>query len=73
MQVTAAVTKQLETLNTNSRYLHDKLVKLAKGITDKMPEPLQVMFMLYHLNCIPFLPVLAKRSGIKLITSMALV
>ena len=43
-QVTAAVTKQLETLNTNARYLHDKLVVLAEGITQKMPEPLQVCF-----------------------------
>ncbi|DBB09461.1 hypothetical protein WJX82_008347 [Trebouxia sp. C0006] len=43
-KVTAAVTKQLETLNTNSRYLHDKLVVLAEGITRKMPEPLQVMY-----------------------------
>lgn len=43
-KVTAAVTKQLETLNTNSRYLHDKLVVLAEGITNKMPEPLQVMY-----------------------------
>ena len=41
-QVTAAVTKQLETLNTNSRYLHDKLVVLAERITQKMPEPLRV-------------------------------
>ena len=63
MQVTAAVTKQLATLNTNSRYLHDKLVKLAKGITDKMPEPLQVMYMLYHVNCMHSLAVVAKRSS----------
>lgn len=42
MQVTAAMTKQLETLNTNSRYLHDKLVVLAERITQKMPEPLRV-------------------------------
>lgn len=43
-KVTAAVTKQLETLNTNSRYLHDKLVVLAERITQKMPEPLRVMY-----------------------------
>ena len=42
VQVTAAVTKQLQTLNTNSRYLHDKLVLLAERITQLMPKPLQV-------------------------------
>lgn len=43
MQVTAAVTKQLSILNTNSRYLHDKLVVLAERITQLMPKPLQVL------------------------------
>ena len=51
-QVTAAVTKQLETLNTNSRYLHDKLVVLAERITQKMPEPLRVGQILQITLCL---------------------
>lgn len=50
VQVTAAVTKQLQILNTNSRYLHDKLVVLAERITQLMPKPLQVKTALHSFR-----------------------
>ncbi|XP_048760525.2 5-phosphohydroxy-L-lysine phospho-lyase-like [Ostrea edulis] len=37
--------KQIRTLNTNSRYLHDNLVLLAKKITSTLPEKLSVVYL----------------------------
>ncbi|XP_061166058.1 ethanolamine-phosphate phospho-lyase-like [Saccostrea echinata] len=37
--------KQIKTLNTNSRYLHDNLVLLAKKITATLPEKLSVVYL----------------------------
>ena len=37
-----AAAAQLSILNTNSRYLHDNIVRLAQTLADKMPDPLQV-------------------------------
>jgi 4-aminobutyrate aminotransferase-like enzyme/Ser/Thr protein kinase RdoA (MazF antagonist) len=42
--VVEAIRKQAGILNTNSRYLYDGINKLAKRITDSMPDPLSVMF-----------------------------
>ncbi len=43
-KVVNAVQKQLGLLNTNTRYLHDNVVRYAKRLTDKMPVPLQVCY-----------------------------
>lgn len=37
--------KQMKTLNTNSRYLHDNIVKLAETITATFPPSLNVVYM----------------------------
>ncbi len=42
--VVEAIRKQVGILNTNSRYLYEGINKLAKRITDSMPDPLSVMF-----------------------------
>ncbi|MFW6128817.1 MAG: aminotransferase class III-fold pyridoxal phosphate-dependent enzyme [Candidatus Aminicenantaceae bacterium] len=42
--VVRAAKKQMEVLNTNTRYLHDNLVQYAKRLCDTMPEPLKVCF-----------------------------
>ena len=43
--VVEAITKQLETLNTHTRYLHDKVIELAERLTGKFPGELgNVMF-----------------------------
>ena len=36
--------KQLATLNTNTRYLHDNLVEYAKRLTTTLPSPLSVCY-----------------------------
>ncbi|HVM86727.1 MAG TPA: aminotransferase class III-fold pyridoxal phosphate-dependent enzyme [Puia sp.] len=36
--------KQLATLNTNTRYLHDNMVEYAKRLTSKLPVPLSVCY-----------------------------
>ena len=41
--VTAAAT-QLSMLNTNSRYMHDNIVRLAAEVAEVMPDPLSVCF-----------------------------
>ena len=41
-RVVQAAAAQLSILNTNSRYLHDNIVRLAQTLADKMPDPLQV-------------------------------
>jgi len=43
-QVVKAMQKQVATLNTNTRYLHDSLVQYGKMITDTMPSKLQVCY-----------------------------
>ncbi|XP_019377502.1 PREDICTED: ethanolamine-phosphate phospho-lyase [Gavialis gangeticus] len=42
--VIKAAVKQMELLNTNSRFLHDNLVQYAKRLTDTMPEKLSVCY-----------------------------
>jgi len=41
-RVVQAASSQLATLNTNSRYLHDNIVRLAAQVTAIMPDPLEV-------------------------------
>ncbi len=43
-RVVAAVQKQIALLNTNTRYLHDNILRYAKRLTQKLPEPLRVCF-----------------------------
>ena len=42
VQVVAAISKQLATLNTNSRYLHEGLCSYAEELTSTFPDPLSV-------------------------------
>lgn len=44
-KVVKAVSRQLATLNTNARYLHDNLSSHAEMLAATMPNPLQVVFM----------------------------
>lgn len=41
-RVVAAASTQLSMLNTNSRYLHDNIVRLASEVSAAMPDPLSV-------------------------------
>jgi 4-aminobutyrate aminotransferase-like enzyme/Ser/Thr protein kinase RdoA (MazF antagonist) len=43
-KVVDAVSRQLRLLNTNTRYLHDKVLQYARRLTAKLPDPLQVCF-----------------------------
>jgi 4-aminobutyrate aminotransferase-like enzyme len=43
-RVVQAAVHQLGMLNTNSRYLHDNIVRLAEEVTSMMPDPLSVAF-----------------------------
>ena len=43
-RVVAAAQAQLGLLNTNTRYLHDNIVRYAERLTALLPEPLQVCF-----------------------------
>ncbi|KAM8940228.1 ethanolamine-phosphate phospho-lyase [Pelodytes ibericus] len=43
-EVTMAAVKQMELLNTNSRFLHDNLVQYAERLTDTLPEKLSVCY-----------------------------
>lgn len=43
-KIVEAVHKQLGVLNTNTRYLHDNVVRYAKRLTGKLPEPLRVCY-----------------------------
>jgi 4-aminobutyrate aminotransferase-like enzyme len=43
-KVVDAVSKQLGLLNTNTRYLHDNVVRYAKRLTQRLPEPLRVCY-----------------------------
>ncbi|KAM9330481.1 ethanolamine-phosphate phospho-lyase [Gastrophryne carolinensis] len=43
-EVTKAAVKQMEMLNTNSRFLHDNLVQYAERLTATMPKKLSVCY-----------------------------
>jgi len=43
-RVVRAVREQIGLLNTNTRYLHDNVVRYAERLTALMPEPLRVCF-----------------------------
>jgi 4-aminobutyrate aminotransferase-like enzyme/Ser/Thr protein kinase RdoA (MazF antagonist) len=43
-RVVAALSRQSSVLNTNTRYLHEKLVRYADRLTARLPEPLSVCF-----------------------------
>ena len=43
-RVVRAVCEQLAVLNTNTRYLHDKILRYARRLTAKLPEPLRVCY-----------------------------
>ena len=43
-RVTEAVSAQLATLNTNTRYLHELPLQLAEELTAKLPRPLDVCY-----------------------------
>ncbi|XP_072261795.1 ethanolamine-phosphate phospho-lyase [Pyxicephalus adspersus] len=43
-EVTKAAVKQMEVLNTNSRFLHDNLVQYAERLTATLPEKLSVCY-----------------------------
>ncbi len=43
-RVVAALRRQAAVLNTNTRYLHENLVRYAERLTAKLPEPLRVCF-----------------------------
>ncbi|ESO87161.1 hypothetical protein LOTGIDRAFT_210543 [Lottia gigantea] len=42
--VVEAGSKQMQILNTNSRFLHDNIVKLAKRLTETLPSELSVVY-----------------------------
>jgi 4-aminobutyrate aminotransferase-like enzyme/Ser/Thr protein kinase RdoA (MazF antagonist) len=44
-RVVRAAQEQLGLLNTNTRYLHDHVVRYAERLTSKMPAPLRVCFI----------------------------
>ena len=44
-RVVAAGQRQMATLNTNTRYLHDYLVEYSRRLTDTLPGDLSVVFM----------------------------
>jgi 4-aminobutyrate aminotransferase-like enzyme/Ser/Thr protein kinase RdoA (MazF antagonist) len=45
-RVIAAVQAQIGLLNTNTRYLHDNIVRYAERLTAKLPPPLRVCYFL---------------------------
>jgi 4-aminobutyrate aminotransferase-like enzyme/Ser/Thr protein kinase RdoA (MazF antagonist) len=45
-RVVRAVQEQMALLNTNTRYLHDNLVRYAERLTSLMPAPLRVCYVL---------------------------
>lgn len=44
-QVVRAAQRQMAVLNTNTRYLHEALVRYAERLTALLPDPLQVCFL----------------------------
>ncbi|MBZ5526287.1 MAG: aminotransferase class III-fold pyridoxal phosphate-dependent enzyme [Acidobacteriia bacterium] len=45
-RVVRAAQEQLALLNTNTRYLHDNVVRYARRLTERMPAPLRVCYFL---------------------------
>ncbi len=45
-RVVRAEQEQLALLNTNTRYLHDNVVRYARRLTERMPAPLRVCYFL---------------------------
>ena len=45
-RVVRAAQEQLALLNTNTRYLHDSAIRYTERLTQKLPEPLQVCYLL---------------------------
>jgi 4-aminobutyrate aminotransferase-like enzyme/Ser/Thr protein kinase RdoA (MazF antagonist) len=45
-QVVRAVQEQVALLNTNTRYLHDNVIRYAERLTRLLPEPLRVCYFL---------------------------
>lgn len=45
-RVVEAAQKQLALLNTNTRYLHENVLRYAERLTELLPEPLRVCFFL---------------------------
>lgn len=43
-RVTAAIHRQLRTLNTNTRYLHDTIWQFAERLSATLPDPLRVCY-----------------------------
>jgi 4-aminobutyrate aminotransferase-like enzyme len=43
-RVVAAGVAQMQTLNTNTRYLHDLILRYAERLTSTLPEPLRVCY-----------------------------
>ncbi|HEY6970833.1 MAG TPA: aminotransferase class III-fold pyridoxal phosphate-dependent enzyme [Candidatus Angelobacter sp.] len=43
-EVVRAVQQQLSVLNTNTRYLHENVLRYASRLTDKLPDPLRVCY-----------------------------
>jgi len=43
-RVVQAATRQIQVLNTNTRYLHKNIVQYAKALTDTLPEELSVCY-----------------------------
>lgn len=46
VQVVAAVSQQMDVLNTNARYLHEGILDHAKALVATMPQELQVIYFL---------------------------
>jgi 4-aminobutyrate aminotransferase-like enzyme/Ser/Thr protein kinase RdoA (MazF antagonist) len=44
-RVVAAAARQMAVLNTNTRYLHDRIVEYGERLTATLPEPLRVCFL----------------------------
>jgi 4-aminobutyrate aminotransferase-like enzyme/Ser/Thr protein kinase RdoA (MazF antagonist) len=44
-RVVRAVREQSAVLNTNTRYLHDALVRYSRNLLDRMPDPLSVVYL----------------------------
>jgi 4-aminobutyrate aminotransferase-like enzyme/Ser/Thr protein kinase RdoA (MazF antagonist) len=44
-RVVEAVRRQLGVLNTNTRYLHDSIVRYARRLAALLPEPLRIIFV----------------------------
>lgn len=43
-EVVHAIQQQLNVLNTNTRYLHENVLRYARRLTEKLPEPLRVCY-----------------------------